>query len=44
MAGHKHGSMDPTPNERTFEAFLKIAAGVVVGVLVILVFLAIVGT
>lgn len=44
MSEHQHGSVDPTPHQKTFEGFIKAAAGVFIAVMVILVFLAIVGT
>jgi len=44
MAESDNGSTDPTPHEKTFEAFVKVAAYVFVVVLLILVFLAIGGT
>jgi hypothetical protein len=44
MSEHEHGSMDPTPHQKTFEGFLKVAAGVAILTILILVFLAIVGT
>lgn len=42
MAEHKHGEMDISVQEKTFEGFMKASTRVVVGVLVFLVFLAIV--
>jgi len=44
MSAHKHGSVDPTPHQKTFEGFLKVAAWVFAITMLILVFLAIVGT
>jgi len=44
MSEHEHGSMDPTPHQKMFEAFLRVSAGVFALTLLILVFLAIVGT
>ncbi len=44
MAEYKHGSMDTTEHERTFDAFVKISAWVVVHIFVILVLLAIFAT
>ncbi|HUF87075.1 MAG TPA: aa3-type cytochrome c oxidase subunit IV [Thermohalobaculum sp.] len=44
MAEYEHGSMDTTEQERTFVGFLKIAALVVVHIILILIFLAFVGT
>lgn len=44
MASHEHGTMDTTAHERTFAGFLKVCAGVSIVTIVILVFLAFVGT
>lgn len=44
MAEYKHGSMDTSEQEKTFNGLVKISAWVVVFVALILVFLAIVGT
>jgi len=44
MGEHQHGSVDPTPHQRTFEGFIKVAAGAFAVIMVVLVFLAIVGT
>ena len=44
MGEHHHGSTDPTPHQKTFEGFIKVAAGVFAAVLLVLAFLAIVGT
>ncbi len=44
MAEHKHGSQDPTENQKTFEGFLKVMAAVFGVTALVLVFLAIVGT
>lgn len=41
---YKHGSMDTTEHEKTFEGFVKISAWVVVFIILILIFLAFVGT
>jgi len=44
MSEHQHGSMDPTPHQKTFEGFIKVAVWVFIVVLAILAFLAVVGT
>ena len=44
MAGHEHGSMDVSENEKTFNGFIRISIWITVIVILILVFLAIVGT
>ncbi|MFW6077436.1 MAG: aa3-type cytochrome c oxidase subunit IV [Hyphomicrobiales bacterium] len=44
MAEYKHGSMDTTEQERTFVGFVKISAWVVAFIVLILIFLAFVGT
>ena len=44
MAGHKHGSQDVSENQKVFEGFIRISATVIAVVLIVLVFLAIVGT
>lgn len=44
MSEHQHGSVDPTPHQKTFEGFVKVAFGVFIVVLAILAFLAVVGT
>ena len=44
MSAHQNGSMDPEPHERVFQNFLRVAAGVFAAVLLILLFLAVVGT
>ncbi len=44
MAEYKHGSMDTSEHERTFDGFVKISAWVVVHIFVILVLLAIFAT
>ena len=44
MAEYKHGEMDTTEQEKAFSGLVKISAWVVVHVIVILIFLAIVGT
>jgi hypothetical protein len=40
---HEHGSMDVDVQEKTFEGFVKFTTYAVIGILVFLVFLAIVG-
>lgn len=44
MAEYKHGSMDTSEQERTFNGFVKAAAWTVVLVALILIFLALVAT
>jgi hypothetical protein len=44
MGEHHHGSQDVSENQKVFEGFVRVAVYVAVGVAVILVFLAIVGT
>ncbi len=44
MAEYKHGSMDTSEQEKTFNGLIKITAWVVVHIVVILIFLAFVGT
>ena len=41
---HKHGEMDITVQEETFEGFIRFTVNTVVGILVFLVFLALIGT
>ncbi|MEO1732272.1 MAG: aa3-type cytochrome c oxidase subunit IV [Pseudomonadota bacterium] len=41
MAEHKHGEMDITVQERTFEGFMKATTYTVVGILILLVLMAI---
>ena len=43
MADHKHGEMDTTVQEKTFEGFIKMTVWSVVGIAVFLIFLAMVG-
>ncbi|HCQ65697.1 MAG TPA: aa3-type cytochrome c oxidase subunit IV [Rhodobacteraceae bacterium] len=43
MAEHKHGTMDTRVHEKTFEGFMKVTAGSVGVILVLLVLLAIFG-
>ena len=42
MAEHKHGTMDVTEQEKTFEGFMRFAARVAIFVIVFLIFLALV--
>ncbi len=42
MAEHKHGEMDITEHEKTFEGFIRFSAWVAVVCVLILVFLALV--
>ena len=44
MAEHKHGDMDIAYHERTFQNFLRVCAITAVITVLILIFLAIVGT
>ncbi|MEM6934393.1 MAG: aa3-type cytochrome c oxidase subunit IV [Pseudomonadota bacterium] len=44
MAEHEHGSMDTTEQVKTFNGFIKISTWVIVISVLILVFLAFVGT
>jgi len=44
MAEYKHGSMDTTEQEKAFSGLIKISAWVVVFVILVLTFLAFVGT
>jgi hypothetical protein len=41
MAEHKHGEMDATENEKTFEGFMKFTTWTVIVILVIIVGMAI---
>lgn len=43
MAEHEHGSMDTTSQEKTFEGFVKFTTYSVIGIIVFLIFLALVG-
>lgn len=42
MAEHKHGSMDITAQEKTFETFVKFVTWTVVAIIAALIFLALV--
>jgi hypothetical protein len=44
MSEHKHGSMDITPQQKAFAGFIRVAGFSAAVVIVILIFLAIVGT
>lgn len=44
MAEHKHGNMDITEQEKTFEGFVNFAIRAVIVILVLVVFLAIFNT
>jgi hypothetical protein len=44
MADYKPGSMDITEHEKTFDSFMKIVVRSVIGIILILIFLALVGT
>lgn len=41
MAEHKHGSMDTTTQEKTFEGFINFTIRVVMVILVLVIFMAI---
>ena len=43
MAEHKHGEMDISVQEKTFEGFMSMVTKATIGILVFLVFLALVG-
>ncbi|MHC0054221.1 aa3-type cytochrome c oxidase subunit IV [Actibacterium sp. D379-3] len=42
MAEYKHGSMDITEHEKTFEGFIRMATGVAITAIVVLIFMALV--
>jgi hypothetical protein len=42
MAEHKHGEMDTTAQEKTFEGFMSMTTKVTIGIIVFLIFLALV--
>jgi hypothetical protein len=44
MAEHKHGSMDITVQEKTFEGFVKLATWVAGGAICVLLFMALVNS
>ena len=41
MSDHKHGEMDTTVQEKTFEGFVKVSTRVVIASIAVLIFLAI---
>ena len=43
MADHKHGEMDITVQEKTFDGFMTMVTRATIGIIVFLVFLALVG-
>jgi hypothetical protein len=43
MAEHKHGSMDITEHQKTYEGFIRWTVRIVVAIFVVLLFLAIFG-
>jgi len=44
MAEHKHGEMDTSAQEKTFEGFMSMVTKTTIAILVVLVFLALVAT
>jgi hypothetical protein len=42
MAEHKHGDMDTSTQEKTFEGFMNISTKATIGIVVFLIFLALV--
>lgn len=42
MAEHKHGEMDTTTQEKTFDGFMNISTKATIGIVVFLIFLALV--
>ncbi len=44
MAEHKHGEMDISAQEKTFEGFMSMVTKTTIAILVVLVFLALVAT
>ncbi len=42
MAEHKHGEMDISAHEKTFEGFMNITTKATIGIIVFLIFLALV--
>lgn len=42
MAEHKHGEMDTSSQEKTFEGFMSMTTKVTVGIIIFLIFLALV--
>lgn len=43
MAEHKHGEMDISVQEKTFDGFMKLVTRTTIGIILFLIFLAIVG-
>ncbi len=43
MAEHKHGDMDISVQEKTFDGFITLVTRTAIGIIVFLIFLAIVG-
>ncbi|WP_138467455.1 aa3-type cytochrome c oxidase subunit IV [Poseidonocella sp. HB161398] len=43
MAAYKHGTMDISDHEKTFAGFVKFTTRTVIGIFVLLIFLALVG-
>jgi len=43
MADHKHGEMDITTHEKTFAGFVTFTTRSVIGIIVFLIFLALIG-
>ncbi len=43
MAEHKHGEMDVTVQEKTFDGFVKMVSRATILIIVVLVFIALVG-
>ena len=43
MADHKHGEMDITVQEKTFDGFMTFVTRTTIGIIVFLIFLALVG-
>lgn len=43
MAEHKHGEMDITTHEATFEGFVKMTQRSIIAIIAVLIFLALVG-
>lgn len=43
MAEHKHGEMDITVQEKTFEGFIKMTQRTVIAIIVVLILLALIG-
>jgi hypothetical protein len=43
MAKHKHGEMDTTEQEKTFEGFVTFTVRTTIAIIVVLIFLALIG-